>query len=148
MAGDDTWERLLLAVGCLQEILMNKLALAPLALAVLAGCATHDKVTPAPAPVAVAPAPPVVTQAPSGTVVVPQAGAGGTAVVVPAAPGPLRVGIGTIDTITPVPNSSSKRVGIRMADNSVQYLDTSAAGMSVGQRVEITSDGYMKRPAP
>ena len=122
---------------------MNKLTLAPLALAILAGCATHDKVTPAPAPVVVAP-----PQPPAGTVVVPQPAAGGSAVVVPAAPGPLRVGIGTIDTITPVPNTSSKRVGIRMADNSMQYLDTSASGIRVGERVEITSDGYMKRPAP
>jgi hypothetical protein len=47
-----------------------------------------------------------------------------------------------------VPNSSNKRVGVRMADNSIQYLDTSAAGISVGDRVEITTDGYMKRPAP
>jgi hypothetical protein len=129
---------------------MNKLVLAPLALAVLAACVTHDRVTPAPAPVVVAPPQPaVVTPAPAaGTVVVPQSGAGGSAVVVPNAPGPLRAGIGSIDSITPVPNSSNKRVAVRMADNSVQYLDTSAAGMSVGDRVEITADGYMKRPAP
>jgi hypothetical protein len=120
---------------------MNKLTLAPLAaLAVLAACATHDKVTPAPAPVVIAP--------PQPTVVVPQPAAGGTAVVVAPAPSPLRVGVGTIDTITPVPNSSNRRVGVRMADNSVQYLDTGAAGLSLGERVEITSDGYLKRPAP
>jgi hypothetical protein len=35
-----------------------------------------------------------------------------------------------------------------MADNSVQYLDTGATGLNLGDRVEITSDGYMKRPAP
>ena len=129
---------------------MKKLVLAPLALAVLAACATHDRVTPAPAPVVVAPPQPaVVTPAPSaGTVVVPQAGAGGSAVVVPNTPGPLRVGVGSIDSVTPVPNSSSKRVGVRMADNSVQYLDTAATGMNVGDRVEITADGNMKRPAP
>jgi hypothetical protein len=129
---------------------MRKLVLAPLALAVLAACATHDKVTPAPAPVVIAPPQPaVVTPAPTaGTVVVPQAGAGGSAVVIPTTPGPLRAGVGSIDSITPVPNTSNKRVGIRMADNSVQYLDTSAAGMSVGERVEITTAGYMKRPAP
>jgi hypothetical protein len=128
---------------------MNKLVLAPLALAVLAACATHDRVTPASAPVVVAPPPPpaVVTPAP-GTVVVPQAGAGGSAVVVPPAPAPLRAGIGSIDSITPVPNTSNRRVGIRMADNTMQYFDTSASGMTVGDRVEITSDGYMKRPAP
>jgi hypothetical protein len=130
---------------------MKKLVLAPLALAVLAACVTHDRVTPAPAPVVVAPPQPtVVTPAPAtaGTVVVPQAGAGGSAVVVPPAPQALRFGTGSIDSITPVPNSSNKRVGVRMADNSIQYLDTSAAGLSVGDRVEITTDGYMKRPAP
>ena len=129
---------------------MKKLVLAPLALAVLAACATHDRVTPAPAPVVVAPQQPaVVTPAPAGTVVVPQPAAGGSAaVVVPNAPGPLRVGVGSIDSITPVPNSSNKRVGVRMADNSVQYLDTAAAGVNVGDRVEITADGYLKRPAP
>ena len=130
---------------------MRKLVLAPLALAVLAACATHDKVTPASAPVVVAPPPPpaVVTPAPGTAVVVPQPAAGGTAaVVVPAAPAALRAGQGFIDSITPVPNTPNKRVGIRMADNSVQYFDTSAAGMSLGDRVEITADGYMKRPAP
>lgn len=121
---------------------MNKLTLAPLALAILAGCATHDRVTPAPAPVVVAP------QAPAGTVVVPQPAAGGSAVIVPAAPAPLRAGIGTIDSITPVPNSSNRRVAIRMADNSVQYVDTAAAGLGVGERVQITTDGYMKHPVP
>ena len=126
---------------------MRKLVLAPLALAVLAACATHDRVTPASAPVVVAPPPPpaVVTPAPGTAVVVPQPAAGGSAVVVPPAPAPLRAGMGSIDSITPVPNTSNKRVGIRMADNSIQYFDTSAAGMSVGDRVEITADGYMKR---
>jgi hypothetical protein len=123
---------------------MNKLILAPLALAVLAACATHDKVTPAPAPVVVAPPP----QAPAGTVVVPQPAAGGTAVVVAPAPAPLRFGVGTIDSITPVPNSANKRVGIRMADGGVQYLDTAATGINVGERVEIMTDGYMKHPVP
>jgi hypothetical protein len=129
---------------------MRKLALAPLALAVLAACATHDRVTPASAPVVVAPPPPpaVVTPAPGSAVVVPQPAAGGSAVVVPPAPAPLRAGTGLIDSITPVPNTSNKRVGIRMADNSMQYFDTAASGMSVGERVEITPDGYMKRPAP
>ena len=122
---------------------MNKLVLAPLALAVLAACATHDRVTPAPAPVVVAPVAPAPA---AGTVVVPQPAAGGTAaVVVPAAPAALRAGQGFIDSITPVPNSPSKRIGIRMADNSMQYFDTAAADIRVGERVEITSDGYMKR---
>jgi len=128
---------------------MKKLVLTPLALAVLAACATHDRVTPAPAPVVVAPPQPaVVTPAPAGTVVVPQSAAGGSAVIVPNTPGPLRAGVGSIDSITPVPNSSNKRVGVRMADNSVQYLDTAATGVNVGDRVEITADGYMKHPAP
>jgi hypothetical protein len=124
------------------------------ALAVLAGCATNDRVTPAPAPVVVNP--------PASTVVVPpQAQASvppGGAIVVAPAPAPLVAGTGRIDSIVPVPasaaagasaaNSANKRVGIRMDNGAVQYLDTNAAGLSLGDRVEITSDGYMRRPAP
>ena len=122
---------------------MRKLVLALTPLALAAACTTTDRVTPAPPPVVVAPQP-----APAGTVVVPQPATGGTAVVVPAAPAPLRVGIGSIDSITPVPNSTNKRVAVRMADNTMQYLDTAATGLNVGERIEITSDGFMKRPAP
>ena len=124
------------------------------ALAALAGCATEDHVTPAPAPVVVNP--------PASTVVVPsQAQATvppGTAVVVAPAPAPLVAGIGRVETIVPVPSSAAagssaapsanKRVGLRMENGVLQYLDTNAAGLSIGDRVEITSDGMMRRPVP
>lgn len=122
------------------------------ALAALAGCATEDRVTPAP--------PPVVVNNPPAVVVPPQAQATvppGTAVVVAATPAPLVAGNGRVETIVPVPSSAAaggtavsanKRVGVRMDNGVVQYLDTNAAGLSVGDRIEITSDGMMRRPAP
>ena len=109
---------------------MRKLALAPLALALLAGCATEDRVTAAPPPVVVAPAP---------------------------APVALRPGVGVVASIESVPasaaagggaGSSSKRVAVRMADNSMQSFDTRAVGLRVGERVEITPDGYLRHPVP
>ena len=120
------------------------------ALAALAGCATEDRVTPAPAPVVVNP--------PASTVVVPPQSSATVpgAVVVAPAPAPLQAGLGRIETIVPVPSAAagasasagSKRVGIRMDNGTVQYLDTSAAGLAIGDRVEITPEGYMRRPAP
>jgi len=132
---------------------MRKLVLAPIALAVLAACASHDKVTSAPAPIVIAPAQPpvVVQQQPAGsTVVVQQQPA---MVVMPASAQPLRAGMGRIESISPAPTAaagssageSTKRVAIRMSDGSVQHVDTVATGMGIGDSVEITSDGYMKR---
>ena len=121
---------------------MRKLVLAPIALAFLAACATHDKVTSAPAPVVIAPAqaPVVVQQQPA-------------IVVMPASAQPLRAGMGRIESIAPAPTAaagstageSTKRVAIRMADGTIQYVDTVATGMGIGDSVEITADGYMKR---
>ena len=122
------------------------------ALAALAGCATEDRVTAAP--------PPVVVNNPPAVVVPPQAQATvppGTAVVVAAAPAPLVAGIGRVETIVPMPSSAAaggtavnanKRVGVRMDNGTFQYLDTNAAGLSIGDRIEITGDGMMRRPAP
>jgi hypothetical protein len=129
--------------------------LSTIALAVLAGCATESGVTSAPAPAAAAPAQPAYVVAPAGTVLVPQAGAGAL-VVTPAAPAAtaLRAGFGRIDSITAAPNAAggatakpSSRVVMRMDDGSTQYFDTQAAGMAVGDRVEITPNGTMRHPA-
>ena len=129
---------------------MKKLVLAPIALAALAGCATEDKVTPAPPPVVVAPA------QPQPPVVVAPAPSAGTVVVAPS-PTALRTGVGFVDSITSAPGSaaaggtagsSTKRVGVRMADNTIQYLDTRAVGLKVGDRVEVTQDGMLRHPAP
>jgi len=115
-------------------------------LAVLAACATSDPVTPAPAPVIVTPAP--VVTAPPPTVVVPQA----TAPVIVAAPTALRAGNGRIESISALPPSAAaggsskmQRIGIRMDDGVFQYVDTAADGLFMGQRVELTSDGQIRR---
>ena len=131
---------------------MTKLAL-PLsaaALAVLAACSTTDPVAPAPAPVMVSPAPvvtaPVVTAPAPGTVVMQQP-------MVVATPTAIRAGNGRIETINPLPTSAAtgsgevrpmKRLGIKMNDGTVQYVDTAAENLSIGQRIEITRDGHIR----
>ena len=123
-------------------------SLTVLALAALAGCAHEDRVIPAPAPVVVNPPPSTVVVPPQSSATVP-----GTVVVAPA-PAPLQAGYGRVDRIVPVPAAaagstvppSTKRVGIRMDNGIVQYLDTNATGLSIGDRVEITGDGMMRRP--
>jgi hypothetical protein len=142
---------------------MSRLAFSlSVAAAVLAGCATEHKVAPAPAPVVVQPAPTAgavvvpPSNAPAAPVVVAPA-TPGAVVVAPAAAQPLRAGTGRIESILDIPPSAAagssvpganKRVGIRMDDGSVQYVDTAATGLAIGDRVAITSDGNMRHPAP
>jgi hypothetical protein len=125
--------------------------LSAIAIAVLAGCATEHRVQTAPAPVVVAPAQqaPYVL-APAGTVVVPQSGPAGTVVVAPQAVA-LRAGFGRIESILAVPNAaaggtaaSTRRITMRMDDGSMQYFDTVAPGLAIGERIEITRDGMMR----
>jgi hypothetical protein len=112
------------------------------ALAILAACASTDPVTPAPAPVVVAPAP--VVQAAPATVVVPSSG------VAVATPTAIRAGSGRVETITALQQSAAaggttlRRFGIKMDDGTVQYVDSAAQGVSLGQRVELTTDGQIK----
>jgi len=135
--------------------------LSTIAVAILAGCATEQRITPAPAPapVAAAPAPaaaptPAYVVAPAGTVIVPQAGPAGTVGVAPAAVA-LRAGFGRIESIQAVPSpaagatasNSTRRIAMRMDDGTVQYFDTQAAGVVVGDRIEITKNGTMRHPA-
>ena len=70
---------------------------------------------------------------------------------------PPAPGVGVVQSIESTPanpaaggsaGSSTKRIGVRMADNTIQYLDTRAVGLAVGDRVEITPDGNLRRPAP
>jgi hypothetical protein len=111
------------------------------AVAMLAACA-NDPVTPAPAPVIIAPAP--VVTAPPPTVV---AAPAGTVVATPTA---IRPGMGRVETITQLPPSaaaggtSMRRYGIKMEDGTVQYVDSSAAGIFMGERIELTTDGRIK----
>jgi len=67
----------------------------------------------------------------------------------------LRVGFGRIESILILPNAaaggtapnSSKRIAMRMDDGTVQYFDTNAADVAVGDRIEITPNGTMRHPA-
>ena len=128
---------------------MFKAALAIIAVAVLAACASKEPATPAPVIVTPAPAPAIVT-APPQTVVVPAPSAPSVAAV-PA----VRPGFGRIEAIAALPPTASagagskpmRRVTIRMDDGSVQVIDTATQGMSNGDRVELTNDGYLRHPA-
>ena len=120
---------------------MNKLSI-PLALgtaALLGACASE------PQPAAPAPAPIVV--------VVPQQ----PAVVTEAPKAAVRVGAGRIASMTAVPVTAGagattpgtmRRLGIKMDDGTDQYVDTEAAGFTIGDRVQLTSEGYIRRPLP
>ena len=67
--------------------------------------------------------------APSGTVV--------------ATPTAIRPGMGRVETITALPQSAAaggtamRRYGIKMDDGTVQYVDSSAAGIFMGERIEL-----------
>jgi hypothetical protein len=117
------------------------------ALAVLGACATYEPATPAPV-VVTTPAPVVTTPAP-GTVVVPQVAQGTTTVM------QLRAGSGRVESISAVPSitatagssaQASRRLGLRMDDGTMQYVDTDAQGINLGDRVQLTGDGYIRRP--
>lgn len=128
------------------------LSLSLATLAVLAGCVSTDPVAPAPAPVVVAPAPAPVVTAPPGTVVVPPVATAPAPAVV-ATPTAIRAGNGRVETITALPTSAAtgsgqvkpqRRIGIKMDDGTVQYVDTAAEGLSIGERIELTSNGMIK----
>ena len=115
------------------------------AVAVLAACATSDPVTPAPAPVVVVqPSPAPVVSAPPAVVV--QQGAPGIV-----APSAIRPGFGRVEAITALQPSAAaggttmSRFGIKMEDGTVQYVDSAAQGIYVGERVELTRDGQIRR---
>jgi hypothetical protein len=45
--------------------------------------------------------------------------------------------------------SSMQRLNIRMDDGSMQVVDTPSQGLSIGDRVELTRDGFIRRiPQP
>ena len=114
------------------------------ALGVLAACSSYDPVTPAPAPVVVAPAP--VVAAPAPAVVIAQPAPQG----VVATPTAIRSGSGRVETITALQPSAAaggatpRRFGIKMDDGTVQYVDTAAQGLNIGERVELTADGQIR----
>jgi len=132
---------------------MNRLPLAfsCIAVAVFAGCATESGITTASPPVVAAPVQQPYVVNPNGTVLQ-QAGPAGMFVIAPSAT-PLRPGMGRIESIQAVSAASggkpsnSNRVVVKMDDGSTQYFDTQAAGLAIGDRIEITKNGTMRHPA-
>ena len=129
---------------------MNRLpfVLSSIALATLAGCAESG--------ITLVPEPAIVAQPPSHAVGAAgkagQAGAGGTAAS-PAATA-LRAGFGRVESIHVVPTAdaatragaktTSKQITMRMNDGTLQYFNTQG-NVVVGDRIEITSNGTMRR---
>ncbi|HEU4351259.1 MAG TPA: hypothetical protein VFR66_05250 [Burkholderiales bacterium] len=63
----------------------------------------------------------------------------------------VRPGFGRIESISAAPPSSAaaggttlRRLGIKMEDGSMQYVDTAAGNIAIGDRVELTSDGKIR----
>lgn len=135
---------------------MSKFLIFPVsvaAAALLSACAHRE-----PAPIVVVPPAP----APSTNVVT----SPGSAAAKPAAPSvpvasaaaQLRPGFGKIESMSPVAATASSgssspsamnRLNVRMDDGTAQLLDTPSAGLQVGDRVELTREGYIRRiPQP
>jgi hypothetical protein len=132
---------------------MNKLAICLpfIAVAALVGCAAPEEPRPV-APVTSSGGAPVTSS--SGAPVVSSATAPRTVVVVPAAV--LRAGTGVVDSVSAVPTlgaasagasqpSGASRLGIRMSDGTMQFVDYAGRDISVGQRIELTSDGFIRK---
>jgi hypothetical protein len=125
--------------------MLKVLPLSVVALALLAGCGSRQ-------PVVVVPPAPVVTTPPATATTPPAA----TVPVVASAPA-LRPGFGRIESMTPVQTAASaggtaptsmQRLGVRMEDGSMQVLDTAAPGFVIGDRVELTREGHIRRHPP
>ena len=125
-----------------------------IALALLGACASEQPATPAPAPVVVIPPqqPAPAAQAPA-----PAAQAQTAPTVVASQPAQLKAGYGRVETISAVPQSAGagstsvgdqRRLGVRMEDSTFQYVDTPAGNVKIGDRVQFTSDGYIRHPVP
>jgi hypothetical protein len=120
-----------------------------IAVAVLAACASEQPATPAPAPQVIV----VPQQQPAQVVTAPSSPA-----MVVAQPMSLKPGIGRVDTMSAVPTTSAgagtsaasdmRRLGVRMDDGSYQYVDTAAGNIKIGDRVQFTSEGYIRHPVP
>ena len=119
---------------------MNRFTI-PLALtAVVLVSACASRATPAPQVIVVPQqAPAVVSSAPSQQVTMQSA--------------TLRAGYGRVESMSAVPTSSGagstaasamRRLGIKMEDGTMQYVDTDAPNISVGDRIQLTADGYIR----
>ena len=123
---------------------MSKSLFLPLSivgLALLSACGGRQ-----PAPVVVVPPAPVVTSPPANTSAAP-------AVVQSVA---LRPGMGRIENMGPATTASAggstapamQRLNIRMDDGTMQVVDTPSSGLSIGDRVELTREGWIRRHPP
>ena len=127
---------------------MRKFLILPLSVVVVAllGACGHRE----PAPIVVVPPAP----APSTNVVTAPGSASAPSVPVASATAQLRPGFGKIESMSPVVATASSgssapsamnRLNVRMDDGSLQLLDTPSAGLQVGDRVELTREGYIRR---
>jgi hypothetical protein len=61
--------------------------------------------------------------------------------------------MGRIESIAPATTASAggtapasmQRLNIRMDDGTMQVVDTPSTGLSIGDRVELTREGYIRR---
>jgi len=126
------------------------LSVSIVALGLLAACGGRQ-----PAPVVVVPPP---QQPPASTTVVTQPPAQAAPAPAPAPAivqgiAAVRPGMGRIESMGPAPTASGggtaapamHRLNVRMDDGSMQTVDTPSSGLSVGDRVELTRDGYIRR---
>lgn len=128
---------------------MSKFLILPVSIVVLAllgACGSRQ-----PAPVVVVP--PATPPAPATVVTAPGAAAA-PSVPVASAAAAIRPGFGRIESMAPVPTAASSgssapgsmnRLNIRMDDGTLQLVDTPSAGLAIGDRVELTREGYIRR---
>jgi hypothetical protein len=124
---------------------MSKFLILPVsvfAVALLGACGSRQ-----PAPIVVVPPSP-----PATVVTSPQAASPSAPVAAAAAS--IRPGFGRIESMAPVATTASagsstpsamNRLNIRMEDGTLQLVDTPSAGLQVGDRVELTREGYIRR---
>ena len=130
---------------------MSKFLILPvsvLAVALLGACGSRQ-----PAPVVVVPPSPPASTVVTAPQSAPSAQAAPSAPVAAAAAS-IRPGFGRIESMTPVATAASSgssapsamnRLNIRMDEGSLQLVDTPSAGLQVGDRVELTREGYIRR---
>jgi hypothetical protein len=126
---------------------MSKFLIIPvsvLAVALLGACGSRQ-----PAPVVVVPPSP-----PSTVVTSPQSTQSAPSAPVASAAASIRPGFGRIESMTPVATTAStgssapsamNRLNVRMDEGTLQLVDTPSAGLQVGDRVELTREGYIRR---
>ena len=137
---------------------MSKFLILPvsvLAVALLGACGSRQ-----PAPVVVVPPsqPSTVVTAPpsppSTVVTAPQSAPAAPSAPVAAAAASIRPGFGRIESMSPVATTASvgssapsamNRLNLRMDDGRLQLVDTPSAGLQVGDQVELTREGYIRR---